>query len=286
MGPLPAVQTVSEHKDKVRMLVLETDETHPDTQKEIGGFGEVFNNLFVKAGDDHDPQLGIETMMQYIVEPEGGEVPGPNDIPEDLHAILITGSEWDAHGDDEWIHKLMDFIKYIWIHRPDIRFTGICFGHQILCRALGSTVKPEPNGEWELSHTELKLSEVGQKLFRTQDSKIRLHQMHLDHVVNAPSPETTDLLDKDTKVHVWGGSDHTEVQGVYIQKRLFTSQGHMEFNERYVKRQLEMRVDAGSVEKNNADEAAERADWMHDGLVMAKAVLRFFHGDDDRAEFK
>ncbi|KAF1925371.1 class I glutamine amidotransferase-like protein [Didymella exigua CBS 183.55] len=286
MGPLPGVQTVSKHKDKVRMLVLETDETHPDTQKEVGGFGEVFNNLFTKAGDDHDPQLGIETMMQYIVEPDGGEVPGPNDIPEDLHAILITGSEWDAHGDDEWIHKLMDFIKYIWTHRPDIKFTGICFGHQILCRALGSTVEPEANGEWELSHTELELSEVGRKLFRTQNAKIRLHQMHLDHVVNAPSPETTDLLEKGTKVHVWGGSDHTQVQGVYIQKRLFTSQGHMEFNERYVKRQLEMRVDAGSVEKNDADEAAERADWMHDGLVMAKAVLRFFHGDDDKSEFK
>lgn len=111
MGPLPAVQTASKHEDKVRMLVLETDETHPDTQKEIGGFGEVFNALLVKAGDDHDPPLGIETMMQYIVEPDGGHVPGPQDIPEDLHAILITGSEWDAHGDDEWIHKLMDFIK-------------------------------------------------------------------------------------------------------------------------------------------------------------------------------
>ena len=58
----------------------------------------------------------------------------------------------------------------------------------------------------------------------------------------------------------------------------------MEFNERYVKRQLEMRVDAGSVEKNDADEAAERADWMHDGLVVAKAILRFFHGDDDKLE--
>lgn len=106
--------------------------------------------------------------------------------------------------------------------------------------------------------------------------------MHLDHVVNAPSPKTTDLLERGTKVHVWGGSDHTQVQGVYIQKRLLTSQGHMEFNERYVKRQLQMRVDAGSVEKNDADEAAERADWMDDGLVMAKAVLRFFHGDDDK----
>jgi len=131
MGPLPAVQTVSKHKDKVRMLVLETDETHPDTQKEIGGFGEVFNNLFVKAGDDHDPQLGIETMMQYIVEPEGGEVPGPNDIPEDLHAILITGSEWDAHGDDEWIHKLMDFVKcaFPYQHNDYHAHQSQTFGH-------------------------------------------------------------------------------------------------------------------------------------------------------------
>jgi len=58
----------------------------------------------------------------------------------------------------------------------------------------------------------------------------------------------------------------------------------MEFNERYVKRQLEMRVDAGSVHKNDAEEAAERADWMHDGEVVAKAVLRFFHGDNDTVE--
>ncbi|KAF9699736.1 hypothetical protein EKO04_002687 [Ascochyta lentis] len=276
MGPLPACQTISNHPDKVRMLVLETDETHPDTQKEIGGFGEVFNNLFIQAGDDHDPQLGIETMMQYIVEPEGGEVPRPDDIPEDVHAILITGSEWDAHGDDEWIHKLMTFIKYIWTHRPDIKFTGICFGHQILCRALGSRIAPSASGEWELSHTPIALSSVGQDLFRTKDTHIHLHQMHLDHVLNAPSHSTTPLLSADTKVHTWGTTDHTDVQGVYIQKRLFTSQGHMEFSERHVKRQLEMRVEAGSVEENDALEAAERADWLHDGLVVAKAVLRFF----------
>ena len=111
MGPLPAVQTISKHDSKVRMLVLETDAVHPDTHKEIGSFGEVFNDLLVKAGDAHDPPLGIETIMQYIVEPDGGRVPDHSDIPKDLHAILITGSEWDAHGDDEWIRKLMEFIK-------------------------------------------------------------------------------------------------------------------------------------------------------------------------------
>jgi GMP synthase-like glutamine amidotransferase len=108
--------------------------------------------------------------------------------------------------------------------------------------------------------------------------------MHVDHVINAPSTETTDLLEKGTKVHVWGTSEHTGVQGVYIQKRLFTTQGHMEFDEALVKRQLQMRVDSGSVSKEDANEAAESADWMHDGLLVAKAVLRFFHGDDDKYE--
>ncbi|KNG44675.1 hypothetical protein TW65_08600 [Stemphylium lycopersici] len=275
---------LSSHPEKVRMLVLETDETHPDSQEETSSFGVVLGELLKKAGDEHDPSLGIETAMQYVVEPDGGVIPKPEEISEDIHAILITGSCWDAHGDDPWILKLMQFIRDVWINRPDIRFTGICFGHQILCRTLGATVKPQKNGEWELSHQPIYLSNIGRELFDlpATESKIHLHQMHLDHVVNPPSPDTTDLIPKGTKVHVWGTSEHTGVQGVYIQKRLFTTQGHMEFDEKLVKRQLQMRVDSGSVDKKDANGAAERADWMHDGLLVAKAVLRFFHGDDDK----
>jgi GMP synthase-like glutamine amidotransferase len=110
--------------------------------------------------------------------------------------------------------------------------------------------------------------------------------MHSDYVVEAPRPteENKDLLKPGTKVHVWGTSEHTGVQGCYIQKRLFTSQGHMEFDEEMVKRQLEKRVKSGALDKEKADEASERADWMHDGLLVAKAVVRFFHGDDDDVE--
>ncbi|KAF1952800.1 class I glutamine amidotransferase-like protein [Byssothecium circinans] len=286
MAPPEARIVTSDHPDKVRMLVLETDEPHPDTQREKGSFGEVLADLLKRAGDEHDPSLGIETVMQYVVEPDGGKIPKPEEITDDIHAILITGSVYDAHGEDPWVHKLMDFIKHVWTNRPDIRFTGICFGHQILCRTLGSTVRPNQNGEWELSHTPIELTDIGRSLFgfATEVKHIRLHQMHLDTVIDAPSPDKTPLLDTNMKVHVWGSSDHTDVQGVYIQKRLFTTQGHMEFNEHMVKRQLEMRVNSGSVKKEDADEAAERAEWMHDGLEVAKAVLRFFHGDDDRID--
>jgi len=93
------------------MLVLETDEPHPDTQEEKGSFGEILNELLAKAGEAHKPKLAIETAMQYIVKPEGGSIPNKEEITDDIHAIIITGSEWDAHGDDPWIHELMDLIR-------------------------------------------------------------------------------------------------------------------------------------------------------------------------------
>ncbi|KAH7034936.1 class I glutamine amidotransferase-like protein [Microdochium trichocladiopsis] len=279
MAPAEARTIVSSHPDSVRMLVLETDEPHPDTQRERGSFGEVLNELFQRAGEAHEPKLGIETLMMYAVEPEGGRIPDAEEIGDDVHAILITGSVYDAHSDEEWVLKLLRLIQELWKTRPDIRFTGICFGHQILCRALGSKVKPQENNEWELSHTRLTLNDVGRRLFAIpphDPPHIHLHEMHLDHVVQAP------VLDPaEHTVHVWATSEHTDVQGVYIQGRLFTSQGHMEFDEDMVRRQLEMRVESGSLDAQEAREAEARAEWMHDGLVVAKAVLRFFHGDDD-----
>lgn len=100
----------SEAPNKVRMMVFETDDPHPDTEREKGSFGQVFDKLFKTAGDNHDPPLGIETAMKFVVEPKGGKVPSVDDL-KDVHAILITGSMFDAHGDDEWILKLMKLLK-------------------------------------------------------------------------------------------------------------------------------------------------------------------------------
>lgn len=89
---------VSDHPEKIRMLVLETDEIHLTTQKEHGGFGEILDTFFEKAGDDHDSTLGIKTVIQYIVEDDGGVIPKFKEIGDDIYATLITGSVYDAHG--------------------------------------------------------------------------------------------------------------------------------------------------------------------------------------------
>lgn len=270
-------------KDTIKMLVLETDATHPETQQRRGGFGHVFKQLFEEAGDRHDPPLGIETDMHFVVE-EGdnpGHVPTIDEIPSDVRAIIISGSMFDAHGNNPWILKLMDLLKQLWQTRPEMRFSGVCFGHQILCRMLGGTVEPTSTGRWELAHTPMKLTSVGQFLFRTHDDTIHLHQMHQDQVTTVPSHKTTPLLSPDDEIRVWASTDHTAVQGIYLQDRLFTSQGHLGFDEKMVHRQIEMRQESGGIKDDqHALEAKETADLIHDGVIVAAAILRLYHGED------
>lgn len=168
----------------------------------------------------------------------------------------------------------------MWRTYPSARFSGVCFGHQLLCRALGSRVGPSPGKAWELSLTKVTLTSIGEKLFQTEKS-INLHQMHQDHVIEAPSHETSDLLGPDDHVAVWGSSDAIAVQGVYIRERLFTTQGHLGYDGRMVEQHIKHRVDAGGIQDvEKAEEAKAMAYLDHDGIVVAAAVLRFFHGDD------
>jgi GMP synthase-like glutamine amidotransferase len=273
----------------IRMLVLETDEPHPETREKKGSFGDIFAQLFTDAGKEHTPPLAVKTDMRYIVDdPDNdhhGHVPRASEIGKDVTAILITGSLYDAHGDNKWILKLMELLEALWKERPDMKFSGVCFGHQILARTLGANVEPTSGGDWELAHTEMYLTPVGQRLFRTNSRTLSLHQMHQDQVTTVPSSSTTSLLSEKDKVDVWAESKHTKIQGLYIQERLFTSQGHLGFDEEMVHKQIETRVESGGIEnEKRAKEAKETAHMKHDGNVVAGAILRFFHGDDKQID--
>ncbi|KAK7927590.1 hypothetical protein PG985_004588 [Apiospora marii] len=270
---------------KIRMVVLETDETPPDTQKDKGNYGQVLHHHFSKAGLNHNPPLGVETDRRFVVTEKGGKVPTYDEI-KDCHAILMTGSCYDAHGDNPWIIELMNLLREIWINNPETKLSGVCFGHQLLCRLFGAAVAPEESGKWELGHSKIDLTPVGQQLFDVPETPyVYMHQMHLDHVTAPPTPNSSGgLLSKDTKVHVWGSSPHTSVQGIFIEDRVFTTQAHLAFDEDMVHREIQIRVDGGSLKDlEHAERAKETAHLEHDGDVAAAAILRFFHGEDSKA---
>ena len=94
----------------VRMIVLETDEPHPDDHHEKGSLGEILHRHFVTAGERHDPPLGIDTDMIFVVKEKGGRIPKKEEF-DGVKGVLITGSMYDAHGDDEWIVDLLDLLR-------------------------------------------------------------------------------------------------------------------------------------------------------------------------------
>lgn len=266
----------------VKLFVLETDSPHADTQELKGSFGEIIFHHFYRAGMDHHPPLGIEVSQQFVVEEEGGKLPTFDDLA-DFDGLLITGSVYDAHAHNPWILKLLDLLKEIWTKRPEFHFTGVCFGHQILSRLLGAEVGPSPTKDWELGHSRIDITPIGQRLFRTRDDHLHLHQMHQDQVYAPPTSKSAGgLLQKGTHVEVWGSSNHTKVQGLYIPDRLFTTQAHLAFDEHMVKRQIQMRVESGAIQDlDHADRASETGHLEHDGRAVAAAIMRLFHYDDD-----
>lgn len=94
----------------LRLMVLETDKPHPDTESERGSFGQILHHHFSNAGEAHHPPLAIETSQVFVVTEQGGRMPAKEEF-EGYHGLLITGSMYDAHGDNEWILDLLKLLK-------------------------------------------------------------------------------------------------------------------------------------------------------------------------------
>jgi GMP synthase-like glutamine amidotransferase len=64
--------------------------------------------------------------------------------------------------DDPWILRLVEFVKGV-LNQDRVRIIGVCFGHQIVGRALGLPVGRNDNG-WEVSVLPIDLTEFGAEL--------------------------------------------------------------------------------------------------------------------------
>lgn len=76
----------------------------------------------------------------------------------------------NAYDNDYWILKLVEYTKRI-LAQDRIRVIGVCFGHQIVGRALGAEVARGTLG-WEISVHPIELSRKGKELFK-RDTIVR-----------------------------------------------------------------------------------------------------------------
>jgi len=165
--------------------------------------------------------------------------------------VVVTGSKFDAHGDNPWILDLMRDLREC--HRRQQRLLGVCFGHQVLARALGGEVSRAEKG-WCLGANEIafdvaavaqscggRLSAAlqGQSGDGAGDGgeasfRIRLHQVHQDEVVRLPEG-----------ARVVASSPECEVEAFALGTHVFCVQGHPEFSDAMVSEMIDLKAQSG-----------------------------------------
>ena len=114
-----------------------------------------------------------------------------NEVPSfELNSIwIITGSRYSVYDDIDWISSFKEYIvKGV---SSKIPMLGICFGHQIICNAIGGTVVKNNLG-WEIGSSKVLLTKKGlkSKIFKGLDTEFSVYQSHQDIVKDLPESAT------------------------------------------------------------------------------------------------
>ena len=118
---------------------------------------------------------------------------------------LITGSRHGAYEDLLWIAPLEKLIRQI--RDAGQPLVGICFGHQIIAKALGGTVEKFVDG-WA----------VGQHIYQLGEQKIVANAWHQDQVTQVPAGG-----------NVLGSSTFCDNAVIAYGDKILTVQAHPEF---------------------------------------------------------
>ncbi|CAM1503293.1 Fc.00g080690.m01.CDS01 [Cosmosporella sp. VM-42] len=239
----------------LRLAILEADTPQPNTRDKFGGYTGVFTALLTSAAGSAAALAEQVTITGYDVVNDLNSYPALADID----AILITGSRHTAFESDPWIVKLVEFTKAA--IEGGVRVVGVCFGHQIVGRAMGAALGKSDRG-WEVAVTEVDLTEKGKEIFGLD--KMHIHQMHRDIVFDFP-PNSIPL----------GSNQICEVQGMYVPGKYITVQGHPEFTEEIISEILFNRHKVGIFSDEVYEGAMKRAPIPHDGVKIAQAFLKF-----------
>ncbi|MCJ1269751.1 hypothetical protein MMC22_009644 [Lobaria immixta] len=263
LSPLPITTPL------IRIAVLEADIKFT----KYGGYRGLYTSLLQAAADSLGwPRDRLEISAWDVVNWKEGQLRGYPDLGE-VDAVLISGSAYSAYENDAWMLRLVEFTKEV-LAQKRVRLIGVCFGHQIVGRALGAPVARSEKG-FELSVVELNLTARGKELFDGKEI-LRVMSMHRDIVVDNPAAAGA-LHD----LEPLGSTSHSENQAMYQTRRLITIQGHPEFDEGIMTELLKKRRALNIISEQEFENAMARVGNAQDGLVVGKAFLRFLVDDED-----
>ena len=144
-----------------------------------------------------------------------------NNYPLDMHecdGYLITGSKLSVYDDVRWIRDLEQYIRVL--NEQKKFLLGVCFGHQLIAKALGGEVCKAEIGwvtglqSYTFHHNFPWLSDLNQD--------VKLIHSHQDQITKLPDQATLVASSKNVPIAMY-----------YIDDHIMSIQGHPEFTNEY-----------------------------------------------------
>jgi GMP synthase-like glutamine amidotransferase len=233
----------------IRIGLLECDHVDERYRAIAGDYDDMFAALLSPVAPD-------AILVRY--DAVAGVLP---DAPDECDAWLATGSRYSAYDDRPWIDDLCAFVRDV--HDDGVPFVGVCFGHQVLARALGGEVVKAPSG-WGVGGHRLNLA-AHEPWMNPPVESCSLLFMHQDQVVRLPQEGIALAF-----------TEHCEVAMFRVGRSMLGIQPHPEFDAPYVDALLVAREKHIGVEKT-AVARASLATPPDNGL-MAQWIARFLGG--------
>lgn len=188
----------------MKIGILQTGIVVPELAETHGQYPDIFMDRLAKAG--------FEFQTWSVVN---GEFP-PG--PEAADGWLITGSRHGVYEDHAWIPPLEELIRQIVASgRP---LVGICFGHQVIARALGGKAVKFPGG-WSVGPQTYDFAGRGPRTVMA---------WHQDQVTEPPEGAVT-----------LASSDFCKHAALLYPGQAYTVQPHPEFDVAFTRGLLEKR---------------------------------------------
>ncbi|CAH6721002.1 putative glutamine amidotransferase [[Candida] jaroonii] len=213
---------------------------------------------------------------------------------KEIVGIFLSGSREDSFAEDLWIKKLDDFLKKVF-QLEDFPISGVCFGHQIICKNLGFKVGRNPEG-WEIGTTTINLNteifSIGKLQwikFLKDELKVENHltehlnlaEIHADVVFGLNSSSSSISNATSSKFISIGSTSKCSIQGIITESgpiKVLTFQGHPEFSKEVTLDMLNNVKNLGFLDANAFEKSCYNTNILNNqGPTIGKFIAEFFN---------
>lgn len=226
----------------MKIGLLECDDVAGRFPRVQGGYREMFAQLL--------PEFSFRYYRSYA-----GEIPVQ---PSECDAWMATGSKYSVYEGLEWVEQLCAFIRQL--HTEKKPFVGICFGHQLLARALGGEVAKAQQG-WGIGVLPVEVVKE-EPWMMPPKRELRLQHSHQDQVQKLPPGSV--LLAR---------SPHCEVGIFRVGETMLGIEGHPEFTVAFGAALISSRAER--LGRGLAENALASLSQPADGPTVGRWIERF-----------